>query len=154
MEGTRSDWEMQNRAMPDLDNREAIATMVDNFYGKVRIDPLLGPMFNDVAKVDWPEHLVKLTAFWSRALLNEPGYAGNPFRAHANIHAQQCFTRNHFDRWLRLFHDTIDADWAGPYAEGAKEMGRRVAAVHSNQLIGERFIFDPDRHTIPLGVSL
>ncbi len=138
----------------DLDNREAIQSMVHRFYGKVRIDPLLGPMFNDVAKVDWPEHLDKLTAFWSRALLGQPGYGGNPFRAHANIHVQQCFTRNHFERWLRLFHDTIDADWAGPYAEGAKEMGRRVAAVHSNQLIGERFEFDPNRHTIPLGVAL
>lgn len=141
-------------AKPDLDTRDAIATMVDTFYGQVRIDPLLGPMFNDVAKVDWPEHLVKLTAFWSRVLLNEPGYAGNPFRAHADIHEQQCFTRNHFERWLRLFHDTIDAGWSGPYAEGAKEMGRRVAAVHSNQLIGERFVFDPNRHMIPLGVAL
>lgn len=138
----------------DLDNRNDIETMVHRFYGKVRVDPLLGPLFNDVAQVDWPEHLDKLTAFWSRALLGEPGYVGNPFRAHVQIHDQQCFTRNHFDRWLRLFHDTIDAHWAGPYAEGAKEMARRVAAVHSNQLIGERYEFDPDRHTIPLGVSL
>lgn len=140
--------------MPDLDNHDDIEAMVHAFYGKVRIDPLLGPLFNDVAKVDWPTHLDKLTAFWSRVLINQAGYAGNPFRAHANIHDQQCFTRNHFDRWLRLFHETIDADWAGPYAEHAKMMGRRVAEVHSNQLIGERFVFDPDRRTIPLGVSL
>lgn len=139
---------------PDLDNHDAIETMVHQFYAKVNIDPLLGPLFNDVARVEWPSHLDKLTAFWCRVLLNQPGYAGNPFRAHVDIHSQQCFTRNHFDRWLRLFHETVDADWSGPYAEAAKEMGRRVAAVHSNQLIGERFIFDPDRRTIPLGVTL
>ena len=140
--------------LPDLDNPDDIGRMVRTFYNKVRVDPLLGPMFNDVAKVDWPEHFEKLTAFWCRALLDMPGYGGNPFRAHAKIHEQQCFTRNHFERWLRLFHDTIDADWAGPYAEAAKAMGRRVAAVHSNQLIGERFEFDPDRRMIPLGVPI
>ncbi|MBS1847949.1 MAG: group III truncated hemoglobin [Actinobacteria bacterium] len=138
----------------DLDNRGDIEAMVHAFYGKVQVDPLLGPLFNDVAAVDWPTHLDKLTAFWSRVLLNEPGYAGNPFRAHVNIHEQQCFTRNHFERWLRLFHETIDSTWSGPYSEAAKEMGRRVAAVHSNQLIGERFVFDPNRRMIPLGVSM
>ncbi len=138
----------------DLDNPDAIGTMVRRFYTKVGVDPLLGPMFNEVAKVDWPELFAKLTAFWCRALIDVPGYAGNPFRAHANIHAQQCFTRNHFDRWLRLFHETIDDGWSGPRAETAKALGRRVAEVHSNQLIGERFVFDPDRRTIPLGVGL
>lgn len=31
-------------------------------------DDLLGPVFNEVAQVNWPEHLAKLTAFWCRAL--------------------------------------------------------------------------------------
>ncbi len=59
--------------------------MVRRFYADVAMDDLLGPMFNDVARVDWSVHLPKLTAFWCRALLDQQGYAGNPFRAHARI---------------------------------------------------------------------
>src|SRR3546814_1960304 len=75
----------------DLDDESEIAEMVRRFYADVAQDDLLGPMFNDVAQVDWSEHLPKLTAFWSRALLGRSGYAGNPFRAHALVHAQEPF---------------------------------------------------------------
>ena len=92
----------------DLDTPEEIAELVRRFYADVAQDDLLGPMFNDVAQVDWSEHLPKLTAFWCRALLGMPGYQGNPFRAHLLIHAQSEFTAAHFERWLNLFHETID----------------------------------------------
>lgn len=65
----------------DLDSPEEIAEMVRRFYADVTQDDVLGPMFNDVAQVDWSEHLPKLAAFWCRALLDQPGYTGNPFRA-------------------------------------------------------------------------
>ncbi len=87
----------------DLDTPEEIAELVRRFYADVAQDDLLGPMFNDVAQVDWSEHLPKLTAFWCRALLGMPGYQGNPFRAHLLIHAQSEFTAAHFERWLNLF---------------------------------------------------
>ncbi|HRD99679.1 MAG TPA: group III truncated hemoglobin [Ilumatobacteraceae bacterium] len=94
----------------DLDTPGEIAELVRRFYADVTQDDLLGPMFNEVARVDWSEHLPKLTAFWSRALLGIPGYQGNPFRAHLLVHAQREFTPTHFERWLALFHETI----AGP----------------------------------------
>lgn len=139
---------------PDLDSRGEIAQMVNTFYGRVREDPRLGPLFDDVAQVHWPSHLDKLTNFWSRILIGEAGYAGNPMRAHVNVHVRSEFDHDHFRRWLTLFHHTIDNGWAGPLAEHAKMMGRRVAAVHSGQLTGERYDFDPDDHVIPLGVTL
>lgn len=110
--------------------------MVRRFYADVAMDDLLGPMFNDVAQVDWSEHLPKLTAFWSRALLGHQGYAGNPFRAHAEVHQQQPFTRAHFERWLSLFHETLDLGWVGPNADRASELARNVARVHGDQLLG------------------
>ena len=45
--------------------------MVRRFYADVTQDDLLGPMFNEVARVHWSEHLPKLTAFWCRALLDQ-----------------------------------------------------------------------------------
>ncbi|MGV3760767.1 MAG: group III truncated hemoglobin [Actinomycetota bacterium] len=126
----------------DLDSPEEIAEMVRRFYADVAQDDLLGPLFNDVARVDWSDHLPKLTAFWCRALLGLQGYAGNPFRAHALVHLQQPFTHAHFERWLSLFHDTVELGWQGPSAQRALELARNVARVHSQQLVGEAYLFE------------
>jgi hemoglobin len=126
----------------DLDTPEEIAEMVRRFYADVAQDDLLGPMFNDVAQVDWSEHLPKLTAFWCRALLGITGYAGNPFRAHTLVHDRQAFTRAHFERWLSLFHDTVELGWVGPRAGRALELAHNVARVHSQQLVGEPVLAD------------
>jgi hemoglobin len=120
----------------DLDSPEQIAELVRRFYADVAQDELLGPLFDDVARVDWSEHLPKLTAFWCRALLGQTGYTGNPFQAHAHIHDQRPFTPAHFVRWLSLFHETVELGWSGPNAERALELADNVARVHSNQLIG------------------
>jgi hemoglobin len=118
----------------DLETPGDVAEMVRRFYQDVAQDDLLGPVFNEVALVDWGEHLEKLTAFWCRALLGVPGYGGNPFRAHARIHAQEPFTPAHFERWLTLFHDAVELGWTGPAAERAVELAHDVARVHANEL--------------------
>ena len=118
--------------------------MVRRFYADVAQDDLLGPMFNDVARVDWAEHLPKLTAFWCRALLGQSGYTGNPFRAHALVHGKRPFTTAHFERWLQLFHETLEFGWTGPRVERARELADNVARVHSHQLVG---------HPVSLGRS-
>ena len=119
----------------DLRGPDDVAEMVRRFYRDVAQDDLLGPMFNDVARVDWSEHLPKLTAFWCRALFGTPGYAGNPYRAHQLVHAQRAFTAAHFERWLDLFFDTVDLGWAGPNADKAKALASSVARVHCAQLV-------------------
>ena len=121
----------------DLDTPREIAEMVRRFYADVAQDDLLGPVFHRVARVDWSEHLPKLTAFWCRALLGEPGYDGNPFRAHALVHARQAFTPAHFERWLTLFHETLELGWTGANVRRALDLADNVARVHSNQLLGE-----------------
>lgn len=121
----------------DLEDAEDVAEMVKRFYRDVGQDDLIGPMFTEVARVDWSEHLPKLAAFWCRFLFSQPGYEGNPFRAHLDIHAQVPFTLGHFHRWLDLFEETLDAGWVGPNAERAREFANRVAFVHGKQLTGE-----------------
>lgn len=118
----------------DLDTPEEIAELVRRFYADVTMDDLLGPVFNDVAQVDWSEHLPKLTAFWCRALLGTQGYGGNPFKAHAEVHARHPFTAAHFERWLDLFHETLALGWVGPNADRAAALARQVARVHHEHL--------------------
>lgn len=128
----------------DLTTRDEIAEMVRRFYADVAQDDLLGPLFNDVAQVDWSEHLPKLTAFWSRALLGESGYEGNPYRQHMEVHEQSAFTTAHFQRWLQLFDDTLSVRWSGPNVDRARFLAQRVATVHCRQLVGvELELTDP-----------
>jgi hemoglobin len=118
----------------ELCDRDEVAKMVTRFSRDVAQDDLLGPMFNDVARVDWSEHLPKLTEFWCRALFGTSGYSGNPFRAHQLVHAKRAFTPAHFERWLELFCETVDLGWLGANAEKVKTLARNVARVHSHQL--------------------
>jgi hemoglobin len=69
-------------------------------------------------------------------LFSLPGYEGNPYRQHQLIDARERFTVAHFERWLDLFHETLDLGWAGRRVEQAKELAGKVAAVHSRQIVG------------------
>lgn len=144
---------MKDRPRPaptrDLDTPTEIAEMVRRFYADVAQDGLLGPMFNDVAQVDWSEHLPKLTAFWCRALLGLPGYQGNPYQAHLLVHDRQAFTAAHFERWLTLFHETLELGWVGPNVQRARELADNVARVHSHQLLGRSVSLDETESSQP-----
>lgn len=124
----------------DLESPTDVAELVRRFYADVAQDDLLGPMFNDVARVDWSEHLPKLAAFWSRFLFGQIGYEGNPFRAHLEVHQREAFRLDHFHRWLDLFEETVDLGWEGPNAERMKQLANRVAEVHGRQLTGEPLV--------------
>ena len=76
--------------------------LVHAFYARVREDAELGPVFND-AIADWPEHLDKLTAFWSSVMLTTGRYKGRPVPAHAKL---PDISNGHFARWLALFAET------------------------------------------------
>jgi hemoglobin len=80
-----------------------IARLVDLFYARVRRDSVLGPLFNQ-AVGDWPEHLVKLRAFWSSVMLTSGRYKGSPMGAHLR-HASRIEPAM-FDRWLELWRET------------------------------------------------
>lgn len=125
------------QSKPDLDNAGEIARLVEFFYAKVNKDSLLSPIFNDLAGVDWPEHLPKLTAFWCQMILGQSGFKGNPAAKHVHFSALKPFTTDHFDRWIALFHGTIDAGWAGPYASSIKTRATTIAQIQA-QLVGAR----------------
>lgn len=75
-----------------------IDRLVRAFYGKVRLDPMLGPVF-EARVVDWERHFQVLGAFWSSVTLGTGAYAGTPMQKHLGLPVDS----RHFDRWLRLF---------------------------------------------------
>lgn len=84
-------------------SEEQLADLVDRFYAKVREDEVLGPVFN-TAVADWPEHLDKLSAFWSSVMLTTGRYKGNPMVAH--MKHRSAIEPAMFDRWLELWRET------------------------------------------------
>jgi len=80
-----------------------IRRVVHGFYDRARVDPMLGPVFDERVD-DWPTHLRKMVDFWSAATLHTRRYAGKPAAAHAVIDG---ISTAHFQRWLELFAATV-----------------------------------------------
>jgi hemoglobin len=78
-----------------------IERLVDRFYDRVQLDPVLGPVFNPAVH-DWVEHKRTLVSFWSSVALRSGTYRGNPMAAHRPHPIEAA----HFDHWLGLWRDT------------------------------------------------
>ena len=105
-------------------NEPALAALVDDFYARVRRDPLIGPVFND-AVADWPSHLETLARFWSSVMLTSGRYKGSPVARHLE-HAERI-TPDMFARWLNLWAETT-ADRLPPHAAAAmQDKASRIA---------------------------
>jgi hemoglobin len=99
-----------------------IELLVRGFYGKVRADPLLGPIF--AARIaDWEPHLQRMCAFWSSVVLQTGRYHGQPMQAHAPLPIDAL----HFDRWLALFEETARELCPPAAADHFAERARRIA---------------------------
>lgn len=121
---------------PDLAGREEIETLVNAFYSRVQADPLLGFIFKDVAKVDWPAHLPRMYAFWETVLFRKGGYTGNPLAAHAKLLSETPMGREQFDRWLLLFKETVDDLFQGDKADHIKNCAEDMARVIYSRING------------------
>ncbi len=124
--------------MPDLDTRTAIHDLVVDFYREIAFDDLLGPVFGEVAEVDWAVHIPRLIDYWCRVLLGDPGYDGRILGAHEHVHEQHAFEPALFERWLELFAASVDRGWCGPQADRAKAHAVHIAGVLSRRLTGEQ----------------
>jgi hemoglobin len=105
-------------------DEQGLARLVARFYATVRADALIGPVFNDAVD-DWPEHLEKLTAFWSSLMLTSGRYKGAPMAAHLKHRAR--ITPEMFERWLVLWREATDAEMPPSAAELMQVKAERIA---------------------------
>lgn len=117
-----------------LDSPEAVRFLVDSFYEKVQVDPLIGPIFTDVAQVDWSKHLPKMYAFWESLILGNNAYDGHPFRPHLIVNQKHTLTIEHFERWLQLFSATLSEKFTGDAADQVRQRATQIALVWNNKL--------------------
>ena len=116
--------------MKEIETIEDIKLLVDSFYGKVRNDSLIGPIFESVIQDRWPTHLEKMYRFWQTVLLGDYTYSGTPFPPHARLPVEQ----QHFDAWLKLWYETIDSLYTGKKAEDAKWRGEKMAEMFLSKI--------------------
>ncbi|MEO6682540.1 MAG: group III truncated hemoglobin [Ginsengibacter sp.] len=109
----------------DIEQFDDVKNLVDTFYGKVREDDLIGPIFNDRIQDKWPEHLEKMYKFWQTVLIGPHTYNGSPFPPHAKLPVEKV----HFDRWMKLFTQTIDELFVGKIADDAKWRAGKMAEM-------------------------
>lgn len=119
----------------DLSTRSDIHDAVVGFYREVVFDELLGPVFEEVAEVDWARHIPLLIDYWCRVLLGHEGYQGAILVAHQHVHDRQAFAAEHFDRWYGLWVTTIETRWSGPHAEKAKRHAAKIASTMARRLL-------------------
>jgi hemoglobin len=89
----------------DIQTRDDIILLVDQFYNKVRTNPIIGPIFTEVAQLDFSTHLPVMYSFWASQLLGEQSYTGNPMIPHLKLGKLTPMGDVQFTEWLRLFTD-------------------------------------------------
>ena len=129
---------------PDLTDREGIVLLVNGFYERIRADDQLGPIFSDVAKVDWDSHLPRMYDFWDPVMFRSGTFRGNPLTAHAKLAPHTDMSRAKFDHWLTLFRETVAALFEGENAEHIVRCAEDMANVLHSKINNSRDQrFDP-----------
>ena len=120
----------------DIGNRKDIEQLINAFYEKVREDELIGFIFNDVAKVNWQKHLPVMYDFWDNIIFYTNNYNGNPMMVHMHLSRRTPLTKEHFERWLKLFTGTVDELFQGAKATTAKEKAQSIANIMQVKISG------------------
>lgn len=113
----------------DIQTREDIVRLVDIFYDKVKTDPTIGYIFDQVAKVDWSRHLPVMYAFWGSILLGEKSFDGNPMKKHVELGRITPMTEVEFSAWKKLFTQTVYELFEGSKADEAVLHAENIARL-------------------------
>ncbi|HWF49709.1 MAG TPA: group III truncated hemoglobin [Solirubrobacteraceae bacterium] len=118
----------------DIETRDDCERLVRAFYSQALVDPVIGWIFVDVAKLDVEAHVPQIASFWETILLGAHSYSGGAFAPHAALHMKTRLRGGHFERWLWLWCNTVDEHFAGERAELAKSHAQRVARAFHGRL--------------------
>ncbi len=106
-----------------------VTTLIHTFYGEVRADPMLQPVFAKRIE-DWSTHLDRMVSFWRTVLTGDGHYKpddrGAPHLLHQRIEEN---SQAHFDRWLTLFDSTAYSILPPRAAEYAVLRARQIGAA-------------------------
>lgn len=114
----------------EITSLEDIKLLVNTFYSRVQQDDLIGPIFNEKLDGRWEEHLQKMYNFWQTVMLDEHTYSGSPFPPHAKLPVE----KEHFDRWIAIFTQTVDDFFEGEKATEIKWRASQMAIMFHSKI--------------------
>lgn len=103
---------------------ESITRLVHGFYGDVRKDPLLGPVFEKALHGRWDAHLQRLVDFWSTVALGTRSFRGDVFGKHM---ALEGVTPAHFAAWVGLWQQHTARLFAPEVAQALQVAAHGIA---------------------------
>jgi hemoglobin len=117
---------MASATKPGLDqlSEDMIARLIDEFYGRIRADAQLGPIFARAIPGDWGPHLATMRNFWSSVMLTSGRYKGNPVAVHGRVDGIEF---KMFEQWLALFDQTCRDLFEPDLAEAFHAKALRIA---------------------------
>lgn len=105
-------------------DRAFIGRLVREFYGRVRRDARLGPIFATEISGSWEPHLEKMTDFWCSVILKDGSYSGRPVPAHTKLeHVREA----DFDVWLGHFRAAAEELCPDGVAQAFIDRAERIA---------------------------
>ena len=113
----------------DISNRKDIEILIQLFYQKVVLDPVIGFIFTETVSINWEKHIPLIADFWESILLDNPVYKNNAMEMHYDLNKKMPLEKIHFDSWLSLFNQVIDELHEGKIATMAKTRAQSIAAV-------------------------
>lgn len=113
----------------DIEERADLESMLESFYQKVFNDDLISHFFLEVVPLNLETHLPVITDFWESVLLDGRGYRKNVMEIHQNISAKSKIGKEHLDRWVKIFSETVDERFEGPKATLAKQRATSIATM-------------------------
>lgn len=117
----------------DIETREDIARLVETFYTRTFADPVLGPIFTDMVRMDLAAHMPIMCDFWENILFGARKYPGGMMMVHFRVHAKTSLELHHFQRWLDYWVETADELFEGERATIAKVHASRAALAMANR---------------------
>ena len=106
--------------MKDIETYEDCLLLITKFYDKLLIDDQIGHFFE---QLDLTHHIPKVADFWAFVLIDQTGYANNMMTAHSKLELKA----SDFERWLALFHESINELFEGEKATLAIERSKLIA---------------------------
>ena len=119
---------------PDIAGTDDITLLVQEFYKKATVDPLIGTFFMEVVKLDWEKHVPVIISFWDSLLFGRGSYSGNFLETHMHLDRLKKIEPAHMDRWLMLWEQTVQEHFSGAKAQEAVERAKNILAVMAFKL--------------------
>ena len=120
--------------MNDISTRDDIELLVNSFYKKVVDDHLIAHFFTDAVQISWENHIPIMISFWETLLLDEITYRGNPMEKHIALNRIAPLRREHFQRWIRLWEETVRENFSGIKADEAVTRAQSIAQIMEGRI--------------------